>query len=85
MDIGVRDLKQRLSEVIERASKGEIIRVTDRGKPKAILGPVPGVERVELGVEQGWIRAAEPLRVARVKRHAARRSSAEVLDEDRGT
>ncbi len=84
MDIGVRDLKQRLSEIIERASQGETIRVTDRGRPKAILGPVPGVERLALGIEQGWIRRAEELPVARVKRQRAERTTAEALDEDRG-
>jgi len=84
MDIGVRDLKQRLSEIIERAAQGETIRVTDRGKPKAILGPVPGVARIELGIAEGWLRAAEELPVARVKRHRAERASIEVLDEDRG-
>jgi len=84
MDIGVRELKQRLSEIIERAAQGETIRVTDRGKPKAILGPVPGGAKIELGLEAGWIRAAEELPVARVKRHRAQRSSAAVLDEDRG-
>ena len=84
MDIGVRELKQRLSEIIERAARGETIRVTDRGTPKAILGPVPGAARLELGIEQGWIRAAEDLPVAQVRRQVARRSSGEVLDEDRG-
>jgi prevent-host-death family protein len=84
MDIGVRELKQRLSEIIERAASGETIRVTDRGKPKAILGPVPGAARIELGLEQGWIRPAEELPVARTKRHRAHRASADVLDEDRG-
>jgi prevent-host-death family protein len=84
MDIGVRELKQRLSEIIERAAQGETIRVTDRGKPKAILGPVPGGAKIELGLEEGWIRAAEELPVTRAKRHRAQRSSVEVLDEDRG-
>ena len=77
-------MKQRLSEIIERAAQGETIRVTDRGKPKAILGPVPGVARIELGIAEGWLRAAEELPVARVKRHRAERASREVLDEDRG-
>ena len=84
MDVGVRDLKQRLSELLERAANGEVIRVTDRGKPKALIVPAPGVDRIELGIEAGWIRAGEELPVASVKRHRAERASREVLDEDRG-
>src|SRR5688572_2363184 len=83
MDIGVRELKQHLSEYLERASRGEIIRVTDRGQPKAILGPVPGAGRVAQGIEEGWIRAGADVEPARVRRATAKRSVAEVLDEDR--
>src|SRR3989304_2803806 len=49
MDVGVRELKQRLSEYLDRAERGEIIRVTDRGRPKATLGPLPGRLRLEGG------------------------------------
>jgi len=35
MDVGVHELKQHLSEYLERAARGEAIRVTDRGVPKA--------------------------------------------------
>ena len=31
MDVGIRELKQRLSEIIDLVAKGETIRVTDRG------------------------------------------------------
>jgi prevent-host-death family protein len=40
MDVGVRELKQRLSEFLERVARGEVIRVTDRGRPKALLIPI---------------------------------------------
>ena len=82
-DVGVRELKQRLSEYLDRAERGELVRVTDRGRPKALLGPLPGRANVEAGISEGWIRAGsgglEP--VTRV------RSSRRVLDslaEDRG-
>jgi len=84
MDVGVRELKQRLSEFLERAAKGEVIRVTDRGQPKAILGPVPGRARLAIGVEEGWIRAGEETPPAPVQRAVPLRSTASVLDEDRG-
>ena len=84
MDVGVRDLKQRLSEFLDRAARGEVIRVTDRGRPKAILAPLPGFDRLVLGIEQGWIRAGVLSKPRPMKRVTAQRPSAESLDEDRG-
>lgn len=55
MDVGVRELKEHLSEYLERAAAGEVIRVTDHGRPKAILAPLPGVSRLAEGVEGKWI------------------------------
>jgi prevent-host-death family protein len=37
--VGVRDLKNRLSEFLRRVADGERITVTDRGRPIAVLGP----------------------------------------------
>ncbi len=85
MEIGVRELKQRLSEILDRAAAGETIRITDRGRPKAILGPLPGVASLEAGIAAGWITppsSAEAPR--RVTRAAARTSVAASLSEDRG-
>lgn len=53
VDVGVRDLKQHLSEYLDRAERGELVRVTDRGWPKALLGPLPGRARVEEGIARG--------------------------------
>jgi prevent-host-death family protein len=84
-DVGVRELKARLSEYLERASRGEIIRVTDRGHAKAILAPLPGRLRLEEGIAAGWIRP--PTRPAKGpwRRFRASRTLAEVLVEDRGS
>lgn len=83
MDVGVRELKQRLSELLDRAERGELIRVTDRGRPKALLGPLPGKLRLEEGIAEGWVTpgSGKPLRP--VKRRRGRRSIADVLAEDR--
>jgi prevent-host-death family protein len=83
MDVGVRELKQHLSEYLERAAQGETIRVTDRGQPKAILGPIPGTGRLNQGIAEGWVRRAEDEEPAAVRRAQARRSIAEVVAEDR--
>jgi prevent-host-death family protein len=85
MDVGVRELKQRLSAYLERAARGETIRVTDRGVPRAILGPIPGAARLEEGVEKGWITPPRSSGApARLRRAAATRRVDDVLAEDRG-
>jgi prevent-host-death family protein len=38
-EVGVRELKARLSEHLRRAQAGERVTVTDRGRPIATLGP----------------------------------------------
>jgi prevent-host-death family protein len=83
MDVGGREFKQRLSEYLDRASRGETIRVTDRGQPKAILGPVPGAARLDQGAAEGWIRAAQDTPAVAVRRVRADRRSEDVLRDDR--
>jgi prevent-host-death family protein len=56
MDVGVRELKQHLSSYLDRVERGETIRVTDRGKPKALLMPFPGDDPLRRGIDEGWIR-----------------------------
>jgi len=85
MDVGVRELKQNLSAYLERAARGETIRVTDRGLPKAILGPVPGAARLDEGLAEGWITAPESrARAGYVRRARAAGRTDDVLAEDRG-
>jgi len=84
MDVGVRELKQHLSELLERASKGELIRVTDRGEPKALIGPVPGSGVIAAGIAAGWLRVADQVPPVPVKRARSSKRVAEVVDEDRG-
>jgi len=43
VSVGVRELKNRLSEFLRRVADGERITVTDRGKPVAVIAP-PGEE-----------------------------------------
>jgi prevent-host-death family protein len=39
--VGVRELRQRASELLRRVEAGETIEVTDRGRPVALLTPLP--------------------------------------------
>ena len=83
-DVGVRELKQRLSEYLDRAERGELVRVTDRGRPKALLGPLPGRARVAEGVEEGWIAAGSGETLADIPRWTARKRTLDALSDDRG-
>jgi prevent-host-death family protein len=39
--VGVRELRQNLSRYLRRVARGERLEVTERGKPVAVLGPIP--------------------------------------------
>ena len=39
--VGVRELRQRASELLRRVGHGEAIEITDRGHPVAVLAPIP--------------------------------------------
>ncbi|HEY7626553.1 MAG TPA: type II toxin-antitoxin system prevent-host-death family antitoxin [Ilumatobacteraceae bacterium] len=86
MDVGVRELKQHLSEYLDRAAGGEIITVTERGHPKVMLVPLPGGgDRLARGIDEGWI--TPPRRhatLAPAKRVAGGARVADVIDDDRG-
>jgi prevent-host-death family protein len=45
--VGIRELRQRASELLRRVEAGEAIEVTDRGRPVALLTPVPQQGRIE--------------------------------------
>lgn len=38
--VGVRELRQRASELLRRVQAGEAFEITDRGRPVAVLGPI---------------------------------------------
>ena len=39
--IGIRELRQRASDYLRRVAAGETFEVTDRGRPIALLTPIP--------------------------------------------
>jgi prevent-host-death family protein len=39
--VGIRELRQRASELIRRVEDGERFEITDRGRPVAVLAPLP--------------------------------------------
>lgn len=45
--IGIRELRQHASRHLRRVEAGETIEVTDRGRPVALLVPIPARDPVE--------------------------------------
>jgi prevent-host-death family protein len=39
--VGVRELRQRASELLRLVEQGETVEITDRGRPVALLSPLP--------------------------------------------
>ncbi|MDA2987973.1 MAG: type II toxin-antitoxin system prevent-host-death family antitoxin [Actinomycetota bacterium] len=91
MEIGIRELRARLSHYVKAASAGEQIVITDRGLPVAELSPARGHQHVEISpalqqlIAEG--RATAPrdsFTVVSVQPAKASRTWQEILDEDRG-
>ena len=57
--IGIRELRQRASEYLRRVEAGETFQVTDRGRPVALLGPIPDVSPLERLRASGEVDSAE--------------------------
>jgi prevent-host-death family protein len=69
--VGIRELRQRASELLRRVERGERIEITDRGRPVALLAPTPEdpVARLEaagdlLPAERDFDDLPEPLPLA---------------------
>jgi prevent-host-death family protein len=56
--VGVRELRQRASELLRLVEQGETIEVTDRGRPVALLTPMPEGNEYERMLAAGEIEPA---------------------------
>lgn len=56
--VGVRELRQRASELLRRVATGETIEITDRGRPVALLSPLPDGSPLERLLAAGEIEPA---------------------------
>jgi antitoxin (DNA-binding transcriptional repressor) of toxin-antitoxin stability system len=92
--VGIRELKNRLSEYIRRARAGEGVLVTDRGEVVAEIGP-PGQAVVDASVPPGLVALARRGLVSLASpgdaklypplpRRRRRYRAAQLLDEERG-
>jgi prevent-host-death family protein len=83
MDVSVRELKAKLSAYLKQAASGELITVTDRGRPIAVLGPVLNPVDLTAAVAAGWVTPASSTGLRPVRRHRAAGSTLQALAEDR--
>jgi prevent-host-death family protein len=83
MDVGVRELKAKLSEYLGAAAAGQEVVVTDRGRPVARIVPYGTSSAIERGIAEGWVEAPRRTRLEPVARHRSPASVLDVLDEDR--
>ncbi|MBK5331529.1 MAG: type II toxin-antitoxin system Phd/YefM family antitoxin [Ilumatobacteraceae bacterium] len=86
MDVGVRELKQHLSDYLDRVERGQTITITERGRPKVMLVPLPGGgDRLADGIAEGWITpAVKPRSPGAPKRFRSVEPIIDLLDRDRG-
>jgi prevent-host-death family protein len=57
--VGIRELRQHASRWLRRVAAGESFEVTDRGRPVALLIPVPSAEGLNALVAAGRARPGE--------------------------
>jgi prevent-host-death family protein len=83
--VGIRDLKAKLSHYLDRAAAGETIVVTDRGRAKVEIRRLSVEERIQEGIEEGWIRPGRPggLSLRDRPRFKGRMTIADAMAEDR--
>ncbi|MGA3147747.1 MAG: type II toxin-antitoxin system prevent-host-death family antitoxin [Acidimicrobiales bacterium] len=56
--VGVRELRQRASELLRLVEQGETVEITDRGRPVAMLTPLPEGSPLEQMRSSGEIDSA---------------------------
>ncbi len=56
--VGVRELRQRASELLRLVAQGETVEITDRGRPVAVLGPLPDGDPLDRLRAAGEVTAA---------------------------
>jgi prevent-host-death family protein len=57
--VGIRELRQRASELLRQVERGETIEITDRGRPVAVLAPHGGDRQLERLRRSGELQPAE--------------------------
>ena len=91
MDIGIRELKDRLSEILHRAHEGEKITITLHGRPLCEISSTESNEidrpaYLKKGIQEGWLTPATTRMrqtVTPIKPKKPGKSTTELLGESR--
>jgi prevent-host-death family protein len=81
--MGIRELRDTLTQTIRRVRGGETIEVTHHGAPVAVIAPVPA-DRIDVLVATGEVSAGRPLE-RRPRRFPVTggRTATQALEDDR--
>ncbi len=81
--MGIRELRDTLTQTIRRVARGETIEVTHHGAPVAVLAPVPA-DRIDRLVAVGGVAPGRPLdRVPRRFPVTGEQTASQALEDDR--
>jgi prevent-host-death family protein len=81
--MGIRELRDTLTQTIRRVRGGETIEVTHHGAPVAVIAPAP-VDRIDVLVATGEVSAGRPLeRRARRFPVTGAQTASQALEDDR--
>lgn len=83
MNVGVRELKAKLSEYVALAAAGQRVTVTDRGRPVAELAPLAHPTTLDRGIDEGWVEPARQTALGEAPLFDSAVSVLSMLDEDR--
>lgn len=81
--MGIRQLRDNLTQTIQRVRRGETIEVTHHGAPVAVLSPVPS-DRLDRLIATGEVTPGKPLqRLPRRFQVTGAQTATQALEEDR--
>ncbi|MEM7091960.1 MAG: type II toxin-antitoxin system prevent-host-death family antitoxin [Actinomycetota bacterium] len=84
MEVGVRELKAKLSQYLARAAAGEHVVVTDRGRPVARLVPLVDTADLDQGIAEGWVEPPRRTALGEPLLFETSTRIADTLGDDRG-
>lgn len=58
--VGVRELRQRASQLLRLVEAGETVEITDRGRPVAVLAPLPSGSALDRMRAAGDVHRGDP-------------------------
>ena len=85
MEIGIRELKDRLSEILHRANSGEAVIITHHGQPLCQITPIEPSNRhipdfLQQAADEGWLTLATSPGLKKIKRIKPKKSSPTSLE-----